>query len=203
MFHTSTCRYLGVVLEIRKDKKEFYLKGVLVFIMIMCIAPTIFTVAFTDIRPLAVWCWIGCDEPGIAPGLTNNGKCYFRILALYAWAFADSVLILVGAVRIYMALHEHQLKNLEVSRRYDPFILRAQWRTLLFLVTYALQGVLNNSLRTYQSLVGWECSQGFASRLMVVCFFLPRPLSLSLSLTQRLAPSSNRSTIQRWRARSP
>ena len=119
----------------------------------MCVIPTIFTVFFTDIRPLAVWCWIGCDEPGISPGLTNHGKCYYRILALYAWAFADSVFILVGAVRIYMALQEHQQKNLEVSRRYDPFILQAQKRTLIFLVTYAAQGVLNNSLRTYQSLV--------------------------------------------------
>ena len=50
------------------------------------IIPTIAT-GFIDIGPLAAWCWIKCDEINIDNGMTNHGKCWYRLIFYYICYF--------------------------------------------------------------------------------------------------------------------
>ena len=38
-----------------------------------------------DLGPASLWCFLPCNEVGVDPAFTNDGKCWYRILSLYGW----------------------------------------------------------------------------------------------------------------------
>ena len=62
----------------------------------------------TKFGPLALYCWIRCDEEGIDSKFTNTGKCWWRIVSLYGWFGVYGLPAVFYSVQVLRKLHQHQ-----------------------------------------------------------------------------------------------
>ena len=138
----------------------FWLKTTLVVLSLHTFATSMFTLFVTDIRPRTAWCWIACDEENVDEKFTNHGRCWYRIVFYYGWVLVDVLLMSVGLYFILRTLRQHQRNIVSTSKRRDPIIDKANFRTTYFLITYVAQGLLQAGLRTLSTIKHDPSSEG-------------------------------------------
>jgi len=82
-------------------------KMVIATVVILSFVIPLIAAIETDFGPLALYCWIRCDEEGMDSKYTNPGKCWWRIISLYGWFGVYSLPAVFYSVQVLRKLHQH------------------------------------------------------------------------------------------------
>jgi hypothetical protein len=86
---------------------KWYQRKLLVGMVALSLLLPLVAAASTDFGPLALYCWIRCNEDGMDGEYTNNGKCWWRLASMYAWFFIFGIPAVFYSIQVLRKLNAH------------------------------------------------------------------------------------------------